>query len=157
MWITFCRAIGDTGTLAGDERFSTNSARMAHRDLLIRAIEVLTGQLTTAELMQALGTAGIPASAVRSVVDLADDPQLDVLGLWGATDEGFDLVRFPVGRPGDTLGAAGGSPGQTHQILSELGMTPAEIEHLHATGVAAELSAPEPGQTDHGDNQSATR
>jgi crotonobetainyl-CoA:carnitine CoA-transferase CaiB-like acyl-CoA transferase len=157
MWATFCAAIDDTGTLAADERFSTNSARMAHRDPLIRAIEVLTRQQTTAQLLHALGTAGIPASAVRSVVDLADDPQLDVLGLWGATDEGFDLVRFPVGRPGDSLGAAGGSPGQAHRILSELGLTTAEIEHLHATGVTAELSAPEPEQTRHGDDQPVPR
>jgi CoA:oxalate CoA-transferase len=144
MWTRFCRAIGDTGSLAGDERFTTNSARMAHRDQLVDAIEALTRRQPTAQLMEALVTAGVPASAVRTVADLADDPQLDVLGLWGATDEGFDLVRFPVGRRGAPLGAAGGTPGQTNRILRELGITAAEIAQLHAAGVVADLAAAGP-------------
>jgi CoA:oxalate CoA-transferase len=142
MWVKFCQAIGDAGALVADDRFATNSARMIHRDQLIDAIEAHTRRQPTAQLMGAMVTAGVPASAVRTVADLADDPQLDILGLWGATDEGFDLVRFPVGPKDTALGPAAATPGQTHRILSELGMTAGDIEQLRAAGVVADPGEP---------------
>jgi crotonobetainyl-CoA:carnitine CoA-transferase CaiB-like acyl-CoA transferase len=141
MWLRFCQAIGDPGRLAADERFATNNARMANRGELISAIELLTQPQATDQLSAALADAGIPSSPVRTVAELAEDPQLDELGLWGATDEGLDLIRFPVGRPGAGMGAAATTPGQTSLVLRELGLSLSEIDALEAAGIVTELSA----------------
>jgi CoA:oxalate CoA-transferase len=120
MWQRFCAAVEDDGRLGEDARFAGNAARLEHRDALIGRIEELTSRLGADELVERLTASGIPASAVRPVNDLADDPQLSALGLWGVTDEGHALPRIPVDAAGAALGAVPRLGQHTAQVLAEL-------------------------------------
>jgi crotonobetainyl-CoA:carnitine CoA-transferase CaiB-like acyl-CoA transferase len=120
MWQRFCAAVEDDGRLGDDPRFAGNAARIEHRDALIGRIEELTSRLGADELVERLSASGIPASAVRPVNDLADDPQLSALGLWGVTDEGHPLPRIPVDAAGAALGAIPRLGQHTAQVLAEL-------------------------------------
>jgi CoA:oxalate CoA-transferase len=121
MWRRFCDAIGDDGGLADDPRFAGNTARIEHREALVERIEELTTRFDADVLVQRLVAAGVPVSAVRPVTELATDPQLDALGLWGETDDGHPLPRVPgTDRSLGTIPALGE---HTAAVLAELGAT----------------------------------
>jgi crotonobetainyl-CoA:carnitine CoA-transferase CaiB-like acyl-CoA transferase len=58
-----------------DDRFSTNAARVQHRDVLIPAIQTAFEQRTTAEWVALLERADIPCGPVNSIPEALADPQ----------------------------------------------------------------------------------
>jgi crotonobetainyl-CoA:carnitine CoA-transferase CaiB-like acyl-CoA transferase len=137
MFRRFCTAVEDDGRLADDPRFAGNDGRVEHREALVARIEELTTRLGADELVERLGAAGVPASVVRSVTDLAYDPQLSALGLWGVTDEGHPLPRVPVDGAGQALGAVPALGEHTAAVLAELGLADAAVGGLVDAGVVA--------------------
>ena len=67
--------------LAGDERFSTNPARVVNREALIPLLEAAIGRRGSSELSEALETAGIPAGPINAVDAVFADPQVAHRGL----------------------------------------------------------------------------
>ncbi len=65
-WEALAQVIG-APELAGDQRFSTNAARVEHRDELIAALEDRLGAGDVAGWIERMGDAGIPAGRVNDV------------------------------------------------------------------------------------------
>lgn len=81
--------------LAGDERFSTNPARLANRSALISTLEAATAQWTRQELFDALEAAGIPAGPINELDQVFDDPQVRAREL-AIARQGFPGVASPI-------------------------------------------------------------
>ncbi len=70
-----CRALGDE-PLADDERFSTNPARVAHRDALAALLESRLASRSTAEWVEVLRAAGVPCGPVNDLAAAFGDSRL---------------------------------------------------------------------------------
>jgi formyl-CoA transferase len=75
MWDALCATIGHP-EWSVDERFAAAEARAAHRDELHTAVSEWTRQHTKFEVMDILGPAGVPCSAVYDTTDLWNDRHL---------------------------------------------------------------------------------
>ncbi|MQA86021.1 MAG: CoA transferase [Streptosporangiales bacterium] len=136
MWQRFCAAVGST-SLADDPRFASNVGRLRARDELIAAIEAVTTRITAVELVERLSAVGVPASVVRPVTALVDDPQVDALGLWADAGDGPTVPRIPVDAAASSVGAVPRIGEHTGEALTAAGMSAAEIARLAADGVLA--------------------
>jgi crotonobetainyl-CoA:carnitine CoA-transferase CaiB-like acyl-CoA transferase len=135
-----CAAMGHP-ELAGDERFTTNAARVEHRMELVPLIAERFKARPAEEWLEALDAAGVPAGKVRSVPDAlaaataagrpathtVDHPTAGALDLvaspiWGATRENPS--------PPPLLGE------HTEEMLTELGCTGEQIAELLDRGIA---------------------
>jgi len=76
-----CVAIG-LPQLAEDARFRGNADRVRNRDHLHEALEGATRAWMTASLAEALVAAGVPCSPIRTVPEVAADPQAAALGIF---------------------------------------------------------------------------
>ncbi len=90
-----CRALG-AEALAGDERFATNAARVAHRDALAALLEERLAIRPAAEWMGLLGAAGVPCGPVNDLAAAFAD----------ASRLGLDVVVEQPGAEGDVLTVA---------------------------------------------------
>jgi crotonobetainyl-CoA:carnitine CoA-transferase CaiB-like acyl-CoA transferase len=68
-------------TLAGDDRFRTNPARVTHRETLIPMLAEAIATRRTKELSEALEAAGVPSGPINSVDAVFADPQILHRGL----------------------------------------------------------------------------
>jgi len=66
---------------ATDERFATNQARVAHRDVLIPLIRQSTVMRTTAEWIAVLEQASVPCGPINDLSQVFADPQVIARGL----------------------------------------------------------------------------
>lgn len=126
-----------------DPRFATNSARVAHREELVPALEVIFRTRPAREWLSALDTAGIPAGPVQDVAAAFDSPQARARGLSqslrDADGREVPTVASPL-RLSRTPATARTAPprlgAHTAEVLAEvLGLDPAEIESLSTDGV----------------------
>jgi crotonobetainyl-CoA:carnitine CoA-transferase CaiB-like acyl-CoA transferase len=62
--------------IAGDARYSTNAARVAHRGELIALLAIAIAPWRKAELAWALEEKGIPAGPINSIAEACADPQV---------------------------------------------------------------------------------
>jgi crotonobetainyl-CoA:carnitine CoA-transferase CaiB-like acyl-CoA transferase len=69
-------AVLDRSALANDARFSTNPARVIHREILIPLIAEATASWRSAALFAALEANGIPAGPVNRIDQVFADPQV---------------------------------------------------------------------------------
>jgi crotonobetainyl-CoA:carnitine CoA-transferase CaiB-like acyl-CoA transferase len=139
---TVCRIIGRP-ELADDPRFSVVRTRIANaaawRQLLVAAFADADAQ----EWERRLGEAGIPASAVQTIPEMARDPQVAHRGLVAelpppdGADRPVSIVGAAFTRTGGRAMPASPPPalGQhTEEILTELGFAAREIGALRAAG-----------------------
>jgi crotonobetainyl-CoA:carnitine CoA-transferase CaiB-like acyl-CoA transferase len=73
LWQRLCAVIGRED-LADDPRFATNADRMAHRPELVAELERATTTRDTAEWVDALPEAGVPAGPILDYAQVVDDP-----------------------------------------------------------------------------------
>jgi crotonobetainyl-CoA:carnitine CoA-transferase CaiB-like acyl-CoA transferase len=73
LWLRLCAVIGRED-LPQDPRFATNADRMAHRPELVAELEAATMARDTAEWVEALLEAGVPAGPILDYAQVADDP-----------------------------------------------------------------------------------
>src|SRR5215831_14822611 len=71
----FCESI-DAPEFLTDERFSTDKARRANRDLLNDEIEKRTVKYTSAELVEMLNKAGVPTGPIYKMDEMFADAQV---------------------------------------------------------------------------------
>jgi crotonobetainyl-CoA:carnitine CoA-transferase CaiB-like acyl-CoA transferase len=76
----FCRAAGAPG-LAGDARFATNADRVAHRGILVPAVEALLRLRTTTEWLAVLAAAQVPCGPINDLAQVFAEPQVRHRGL----------------------------------------------------------------------------
>jgi formyl-CoA transferase len=72
-WKQLCSTIG-RDDLTNDDRFNTNAARMANRAVLITEMEAALGARTTAEWVECLLAAGVPAGPIHTFAQVFQDP-----------------------------------------------------------------------------------
>ena len=142
-WRRSCAVLG-RDALAADERFATNAQRLSNRAALLREIEAVTAEDSTAHWIEAFTAAGIPCGPIWRFDRVFADPHLAERGF-------FPDVPHPVAGPVTQIGsplrfsrtpvrmdAAGPSLGANNlAILREAGLDDAEIAELLDAGIVA--------------------
>jgi formyl-CoA transferase len=138
---TFCRLAG-APALADDPRFTTNTARLEHREALIPLVADLVRQKPADEWLRVLNDATVPAGPINSVPQAFADPQVEALGIVRTLPHptaGEIRVVGPAVHLSETPVAARSAPplhGQhTDAVLRELlDYDDATLAELRATG-----------------------
>ena len=139
----FCEGFG-LDHLPGDERFATNAARVANRQLVTDTLApVLLGQ-PTAWWVERLEAIGVGCGPINTLRDVFDDPQVRARGAvvtmpHQASPDGVQVLANPVRlsetpadyrRPPPLLGQ------HTDEVLAErLGLDGAALDGLRARGI----------------------
>ncbi len=141
MYPRCCRAL-DAPHLAADPRFLTAKDRLANRDALNGEIEAITRRRTSADWIERLNAAGVPAGPIYNIKEVFEDPQVrhlrltrtvrhKVLGDVEVIGQAIELSRTPW-----SVRSATPEPGEhTDAVLGELGYGAAEIADLRARKV----------------------
>jgi itaconate CoA-transferase len=127
-WATFCDKVLGTAELAIDDRFLTNSLRVAHLEDLTAAIAKAFSTVSADDAIDRLERAGIANARLRDLNGLVEHEQLAARNRWRevgspvgpiralvppATLDGEEPVMDPIPTPGQ----------HTELILAELGLT----------------------------------
>jgi crotonobetainyl-CoA:carnitine CoA-transferase CaiB-like acyl-CoA transferase len=138
---SLCRVL-DLPDLATDPSYATNADRVANRITLREQLQERFEERTAAQWELLLGTETIPCSRVHSVADLANDAQLDALGMLVEMPHpdipDFRVVDIPLMLNGERATHRFPPPRlgeQTASILEELGVPTEEIAALVRDGV----------------------
>jgi formyl-CoA transferase len=137
----FCESI-KAPELLTDERFSTAKARVKHRDVLNAEIDKRMAAFTSAEAVEKLNKAGVPAGPIYKMDEMFADPQVKhlkmarevnhpKLGLQEVIGQAINMSRTTVEEWTST-------PEQgehTNSILSEFGYDAAAIDGFRKRGV----------------------
>jgi itaconate CoA-transferase len=139
-WEAFCRLVLQQPELAGDERFSSNPRRVAHRDELRALILERFAALSAAQVVQRLDEAQIANARVNDMHDVWQHPQLEARGRWTqvATPNGPIPALLPPGRTDAYEPRMDGVPGlgqHTQDLLRELGWSAEAIDGMRQTHV----------------------
>jgi crotonobetainyl-CoA:carnitine CoA-transferase CaiB-like acyl-CoA transferase len=136
-----CAALG-VPELAADPRFATNPDRVRNRAALLELLEARTRRRDHAELLDALVSAGVPASPVHDVGEAARHPQTEALGMLQALPGGAiaDLVTVaaPLSADGERVRHHSPPPplgAHSAEVLGELGYAAEEIGELVEAGI----------------------
>ncbi len=139
MWRSFCRGIG-AASLSSDSRFASLSSRYQHREELMREVSAVLHSRTLAECIGQLEAEGVVCAAVRSLDEVAADPQLEALGAIvdvRCGDQSVPVIASALHFSRTPAHIRSGPPvlGQDQdEILSWLGYLPAEAAQLAAAG-----------------------
>lgn len=137
LWDRLCDALGMDG-LKADERFTTSSGRMAHRDELIERIEETTSTLSVEVMTQKLNQAGVPCATINTFDQVFTDDHLKARDFfWDSDHPTAGTVRqigspMRLSRTPARRGQAGPVLGQNNDHLDELGFTTEELSILKA-------------------------
>ncbi|MCF1490893.1 CoA transferase [Agrobacterium vitis] len=93
-FVRLCGVLG-LSELATTPEFSTNSARVAHRDQLTTVMEDKTRQFERNDLLARLEAATVPAGPINTVADLFADPQFAFRQMKIIPD-GVPGIRTPI-------------------------------------------------------------
>lgn len=145
-WRALCQVIG-RADLLGDPRFKTPANRFANRHHLRNVIEPWTAERTPVEAQEALQTAGVPAGAVLTALELLQDPH-------SLERHGYEYVDTPNVGPtpyprlafllSETpVPVSGPAPryGEANRYIfgDVLGLDDAALEALEANGLIARI------------------
>ena len=139
-WTRFCAEVLGWSGLADDDRFRTNSLRVANRRALHLAIESTLGSLPASEAVARLKAARIAHARVNSVAEYLEHPQLGERDVWREIGSPAGVLRamIPPVRMAGVAPALGPVPalGQhTDAILRELGVNGDTIARWRREGV----------------------
>ena len=81
-WAAFCAVVLERPELARDERFASNSERVANREELREIIEEVFGRLGAERVLERLEAARIAHARMNEVRDFVDHPQLAARDRW---------------------------------------------------------------------------
>jgi crotonobetainyl-CoA:carnitine CoA-transferase CaiB-like acyl-CoA transferase len=143
LFVKLCAAL-EAQSLTKDDRFRDNPSRVRHRATLVEALSRLTRPRKSAELVDALRAAGVPAAPVLTVDDVLDEPQTRESGMVMSAPHPrlpdyrsvglpiqWDQRRPQVRRVPPRLGE------HSADVLTWLGYTLDDVRTLRAQGVIA--------------------
>ncbi|MEM1431758.1 MAG: CoA transferase [Pseudomonadota bacterium] len=140
-WRAFCAAIGQSAW-GDDPAYATNAARFERRAELWQKLRPIFAARPTAEWVDLLDRAGVPAGPIYRMDEVFDDPQVAHLGMAAPLAHPVRgdtrLVAQPVTlsrTPAALRDAAPDAGAQTEAVLAEIGVTPAEIAALRDRNV----------------------
>jgi itaconate CoA-transferase len=138
-WAVFCDRVLARPELAGDRRFSSNSARVANRAELTRIVEEAFAGLGAAEVVARLDSAGIANGRLNAIADVVEHPQLAARDRWREveTSAGPIAATLPPANLEGVAPAMGAVPSlgeHTETVLRSLGYSSAAIEGMRASG-----------------------
>jgi len=87
IWKRFATVVNEPSWLT-DERFKDAGSRSANRDALNALIDARIAERTSAEWVEALNAAGVPAGPIYAIDEMFDDPQVRHLGIATTLDDG---------------------------------------------------------------------
>ncbi|WP_168201552.1 CaiB/BaiF CoA transferase family protein [Phreatobacter aquaticus] len=138
-----CEGLG-CPELARDDRFRTNSLRVANRAALREALSARTRVQTTAAIVAALRKAGAPCSEMNDVSQMLGHEQVQASGMVESLPvEGAPqhrVVALPLKINGHRAGGAKPPPrlgADTVQVLADLGYDTAALDTLVREGAIA--------------------
>ena len=147
MFFTFCDLIGKP-ELKTDPRFAHRGTRSSHAREVYDVMEVALAKRTSAEWLELLEKADIPASPVHTLESLLDDPHLNDVDFFQfeehPTEGTVRAMRLPMHfsetpnmnrRPTPHIGE------HSVELLREAGLSATEIDKLIADGVVRAGSA----------------
>jgi len=122
-----------------DPQYATNADRVRHYDALRDTLSRLFSSWARADLLAALTAAGVPCSAVRSVTEALQDPQLSaremIVPLEHVSAGGIRVLGSPL-KLSETPASVRTPPpalGQhTDAVLREIGLSESDIASLRA-------------------------
>jgi itaconate CoA-transferase len=120
-WHAFCVSVLGDESVTTNERFSSNSARIAHREELHRRIDETFSQLSTEETVARLDHSDIANARLRNMREFADHPQLEARNRWRD-------VKIPGGETAKSLLP----PVSAQSYQPEMNAVPALGEHTQA-------------------------
>ncbi|MGH8810697.1 MAG: CaiB/BaiF CoA transferase family protein [Advenella sp.] len=139
-WVRIAQVLGHA-EWAEDERFKTNSARMANKPALITMMTEILATRPAVQWLEEFDKAGVPAGPVNNIGQALMHPQSLAMGMVVEQEHpvagAIRTVGMPVKfsktqpryhRPPPRIGE------DTIQILQGLGYTPSEIDELIQTG-----------------------
>jgi len=142
-WPDLCHALG-VAELADDERFADGPARHRNAEELGGLIGAVLRMKPASEWVAILDAAGVPAEVASDafIESWFDDPDIVAKGwvtkyihpVWGRTEQLGRLWDFSAS-PSRLFGPPVLHGQHSHEILTELGRSPQEIEALAEAGV----------------------
>jgi formyl-CoA transferase len=139
-WESFCKVFG-LEEVSRDPRFKTNADRVQHRQIVEKIVADVIKSMNRDEVVNKLREAKIPHAPVRTIDEVADDPDLrerEIL-IEMSTDYGVAKVTMsPITILGQTIGTKSPPPKlgeHTEEVLSRLGYSKEEINELNKQGI----------------------
>lgn len=145
-WRAFFEALGNP-EWSRDPIYASMRSRTQNIGAILSRVAEVMATRTTAEWVELLRGAHIPATPIATMTDLLADPHLEATGFWEQRETPDGTMRFPgiptrfsdtpgaIGDPGPALGADG------EAILRDAGFAPQEIAALLASGALARAAA----------------
>ncbi len=139
-WARFCEDVLGRPDLATDDRFSSNSKRVAAREAMDGLITAAFSTLTAADVIARLEAAGIANARMNTVEEFLAHPQLEARGRWKTVGspagplrtmappfniEGVETPMSPIPAVGE----------HTEAILGELGVSTGTVDEWRRAGI----------------------
>ena len=139
-WARFCELVLGRPELTHDPRFASNSARVAHQDVLTDLVTSALAGTTSSEAAARLDAAGIANANMNTVREFIDHPQLSARGRWRAIGSPAGPLRalvppFDIDGMEPVMGQVPGVGAHTDAILAELGIDHATIADWRSRNV----------------------
>jgi crotonobetainyl-CoA:carnitine CoA-transferase CaiB-like acyl-CoA transferase len=148
-WEKLCDAIA-APELKSDPRFRLNSGRMANLAALTAVLDTKFRTRTTAEWLQILERAGVPAGPVLSIAEMHADPQAQARDMVPTVTHSavgdVKTIGVPVkfsDTPAAVHRAAPRLGEHTREVLQSIGYSAAEIARLLRAGAVAASDEPQ--------------
>jgi len=137
-------ALAGRADLQADPRFRTLESRLANIEALYEELAKIIAGRSSADWLEALDRASVPAMVVNTLETLLVDPQLEATGFWKIVEHPTEgTLRVPdipttysrtpaeIRRLPPRLGE------HSREVLREAGFSEAEVDDLRASGVTS--------------------
>ena len=128
--------------LAADPRFADNPSRVRHRADIVAAVSALTRERKSADLLEALRSAGVPAAPILTIDAVVQEPQTEASGMLVSAPHPrvpeYRSVGLPIRWDGRRPGVRRVPPRlgeHSADVLTWLGYTLDDVRHLQKQGM----------------------